>query len=208
MHIISNFPKMVSIQSNGKNIRSLFGDKKIIVSTGYMIPGRYQEEIIKSLAYLPDVFQIVFIGFCEEGYKAKLKDISSKLGVQNSFSILNPLPFDKLIPFISGADCSLVFYNKLTKNNFYCSPNKLFEALMAGLPILGTNNPLIDEIVKSNDLGETIDIVNPLAISKSIERIVNNNKLDQIRKNARKLAINHYHWELQEQKLMDIYRSL
>ena len=63
MHIISNFPKMVSIQSNGKNIRSLFGDKKIIVSTGYMIPGRYQEEIIKSLAYLPDVFQIVFIGF-------------------------------------------------------------------------------------------------------------------------------------------------
>ena len=43
---------------------------------------------------------------------------------------------------------------------------------------------MIDEIVKSNDLGETIDIVNPLAISKSIERIVNNNKLDQIRKNA------------------------
>jgi glycosyltransferase involved in cell wall biosynthesis len=206
--VLMNLPKISKFGPEEKTIKDYFPEKKIVVYTGNLAPGRNLENIARSVALLPENIEIILIGSGDSKYKSHLQEMAKAPRGSKELHIFDPLVWSKLVNFIRTADCGVAFYTKTSLNNLYCSPNKLFEYLMAGLPIVASDNPLIKEILLKNSLGLCLADIVPRAIAGAILEILASPDLEDMKTRARVLAESHYNWEVQEQKLIDLYTEL
>lgn len=94
-------------------------------------------------------------------------------------------------------------------NHINAQPNKLFEYMSAGIPVIASDFPLWREIVGSNNCGLLVDPCNPGQIAEAIDYIVANpNEAQQMGNNGRKAVIEKYNWDTEENKLLNFYQSI
>ena len=88
-------------------------------------------------------------------------------------------------------------------------PIKMFEYMLAGLPVIASNFPLWKEIIDSSNCGLTIDPKNPSEIANAIQYLLENDEIaEQMGKNGRKAILEKYNWEAEGLKLIEIYNKL
>jgi glycosyltransferase involved in cell wall biosynthesis len=88
----------------------------------------------------------------------------------------------------------------------YCLPNKLFECLMAGLPVVVSNLPEMARIVSDWEVGVVVEDPSPAGLQRGIERLMT---MDQGTLNANvSAAAQSFSWETQERVLLGAYRGL
>jgi len=113
---------------------------------------------------------------------------------------------DILLDYTSSADFGFLFYENTCLNHYYCSPNKMFEYLMAEIPVIVSNLYEMKRLVESNKIG-TVAKENTLdGLKDAIDKAV---KLDQeeLKNNIQKLKT-IYNWEEQEKVLIKLYEEL
>jgi len=210
MIVLMNLPKLSSLTKSHRQIRkeSGFLNKKLVVYAGGLSAGRHLEEIISAFRKLPETHALAYIGYGSEEYKACLIDLARDACVSSRFKILPPVRWSDIPEYISSADCALALYEKCSINNIYCSPSKLFDAVIAGVPVVGTNNPLIVEVLGELDAGETIGVGTPAAIAEAIDKLIARDNTKDRRAQIASAAIAKYTWERQEEVLVDLYAKL
>jgi len=111
-----------------------------------------------------------------------------------------------LLSYTSSADYGILFYEDTCLNHRYCSPNKIFEYLMAGLPVLTSNLYEIRRLVESEGVGivaqeNTVESFREAVIAslKQDYSAIQSNVF-----NARKI----YCWEEQEKVLKAVYENI
>ncbi|MDJ0696057.1 glycosyltransferase family 4 protein [Mastigocoleus sp. MO_188.B34] len=88
-------------------------------------------------------------------------------------------------------------------------PVKMFEYMSAGIPVIASNFPLWKEIIEGNKCGICVDPMNPKAIAKAIQWIVDNpNEAKRMGENGRKAVEEKYNWENEADKLRALYKEL
>lgn len=88
-------------------------------------------------------------------------------------------------------------------------PIKMFEYMLAGLPVIASNFPLWKEIIEDCNCGLTVDPKNPSEIATAIDFILSNNyKAEQMGKNGRKAVLEKYNWDAEAKKLIGVYQVL
>jgi starch synthase len=96
----------------------------------------------------------------------------------------------------------------LCKNFYYALPNKIFEYLVAGLPIVGADFPEVRRIVNRYEVGLCFDPYDPKSIARQINRMVENPDLiRKFRQNATAALID-MHADREWQQLADLYKRL
>lgn len=208
--VIMNLPKLSYLRNGNRNIRidSGFIDKKLIVYAGGLSGGRHLEESILALLDLPEMYALAFVGFGNDGYKRQLLDLAKEAGIASRFVILPAVRWSDIPEYIRSADCALALYEKLSINNLYCSPSKLFDAVIAGVPVVGTDNPLIVEVLCELDAGKTIDRVTPPAIAQAVKELLTDSNAKNRRACLAENARARYTWESQEQILIGCYTGM
>lgn len=94
-------------------------------------------------------------------------------------------------------------------NHVDAQPNKMFEYMSAGIPVVGSFFPLWKDILEVNKCGICIDPENSDEIAKAIDLLLNDDVLaKQMGENGRKAVIEKYNWSVEEEKLIHIYRQL
>ena len=94
-------------------------------------------------------------------------------------------------------------------NHIDAQPNKLFEYMSVGLPVIASNFPLWKEIVEDNDCGLCVDPKSPEEIANAIEFFFNNpDKIEQMGQNGIKAVNDTYNWLVEEKKLIELYDRL
>lgn len=190
-----------------RNVRNDIGvsnDDRIGVYFGDMHDGRYLEEIIRSIDYVPDNVHLALVGPCGEDYKEKLENVRATCQHADRVHLIGAIPPRELIGYISGADFSLVLFQKVPLNNLLCSPNKLFESLRAGLPLLVTDNPLLRKLVEGEQVGFVMTSEpTPESIGSSIKLLLDGD-MEQFRLNCRRAAA-RYTWEVEKNRLLAMY---
>lgn len=99
--------------------------------------------------------------------------------------------------------------NKPIEAAINSQPNKMFEYMNAGLPVVASNFPLWKEIVEKYDCGICVDPLDPKEISEAIIYLLNNNDVaERMGQNGKKVVENHFNWSNEEKKIQTIYKNL
>ncbi|RJP50886.1 MAG: glycosyltransferase [Anaerolineaceae bacterium] len=193
-----------------RNLRAEFGglDAKIVVYAGAINPGRHIEEIVESISLLPPDFVFAIVGFVTNDYRKSLELLINRLGIHQRVAFLPPVKWSDISDYISTADCALALYEMNSLNNCYCSPSKLFDAIMAGLPVIGTDTPLMREVLSTHDVGMCISHINASSIATAIRTIVERKDLLLLKSRLRELGREKYNWEAQEDSFLRFYENL
>lgn len=94
-------------------------------------------------------------------------------------------------------------------NHLEAQPNKMFEYMSAGIPVIASHFPLWREIIEGNDCGLCVDPENSQAIADAIDYLSENKEeARRLGENGLSAVTTLYNWEAQEQILLSIYDGL
>jgi len=94
-------------------------------------------------------------------------------------------------------------------NHIDAQPNKMFEYMSAGVPVIGSYFPLWKQIIEGNQCGLCVDPADPQAIGSAIDYLVTHpDEAEQMGRNGQKAVLEQYNWDNEEQKLLDFYNLL
>lgn len=133
--------------------------------------------------------KIVWIG--DGQLKEKMVKFKNEIQLENLI-ILDLMPKNKLVAIVQHALISLVPLKDVKILNT-SSPNKFFESLAAGVPVIQTTSGWMNDYVKNNNVGFSIDPNKPVALSdKLIEIFDSPNLLSEMKLNAIQIAIKEF----------------
>jgi glycosyltransferase involved in cell wall biosynthesis len=93
-------------------------------------------------------------------------------------------------------------------NHFSSQPNKLFEYMSAGVPIIASNFPLWKDIVEKRNAGICVDPQNPREIGAAINRVIHDSKAETMGKSGRKSVEEEFNWGRESEKLFELYERI
>lgn len=112
----------------------------------------------------------------------------------------------ELLEYTGSADIGLLFYEDSCLNHEYCSPNKIFEYIMAGLPVITANLFEMKRLVQSEGLGLVVETNTVEGVKNAINEITKLN-LSEFADKVQ-LASRKYCWETQETSLAKAYQGI
>jgi glycosyltransferase involved in cell wall biosynthesis len=118
---------------------------------------------------------------------------------------LSAVPQRKLLSFTAAADAGVIPYQATCLNNYYCTPNKLFEFISAGLPILSSDLPEIQKIVEGRQIGLIGDTSTPEKMALLIDDFFSNKERFVFWKANLEFVRKIICWEEEKKKLIKIY---
>jgi glycosyltransferase involved in cell wall biosynthesis len=179
----------------------------ILLYSGSITFNRGLENLIQALVYLPQCF-LVLMGYSQDKYADKLRTIAVEKGVAPRLGFFGPVPSDQVTLYAAGADLGVAPIENVCLSYYYCSPNKLFEYLLAGLPVIASAFPEMSHIIDKYGVGGTFDPSMPKDIARVATEILEApEKWKNIRERTDALAVT-FNWENESRKLIDIYQSL
>lgn len=94
-------------------------------------------------------------------------------------------------------------------NHIDAQPNKMFEYMSAGVPVIASNFPLWKQIIEGNQCGLCVDPLDPQAIAQAIDYLVTHPaEAEQMGRNGQKAVHEKYNWDIEEAKLLEFYNNL
>ncbi|MDQ2716372.1 MAG: glycosyltransferase family 4 protein [Chloroflexota bacterium] len=183
---------------------------RIALYQGVLQPDRSLDKLVHAAPHLDPGIVIVLMG---PGKKALVSDLQALIvsqGVNDRVKILPPVDYDMLLTWTASADIGLIVYASNTSLNVrWCMPNKLFEYLMAGLPILSAPLDAIAEVIKTYRTGRIVPSLAPTDIAASINAMLADPAaLAVMRRNALYVAKHEFRWEQEAKRLVQLYRRI
>jgi glycosyltransferase involved in cell wall biosynthesis len=117
--------------------------------------------------------------------------------------------YKQALELSQSADVLFATYDPTIPNHRYSSPNKLFEAMMLGLPLVVARHTSMDCLVEKADCGIAIDYGDKSALEEAFCRLAENPLLrQQLGHNARRAYEECYSWSIMETRLLSLYQQL
>lgn len=164
-------------------------------------------QTIRALEYLNPKFEvrIKLLGkFSPVAYKRKVKQLKGFEKVD----YLGWVPLEKTPFYLAQADAGIICAPP-EPNSLEAEPNKLFEYMFAGLPVIASNFPLWKKIIEGNNCGICINPLNPKEIAKAVEYLIKYpEKTRKMGENGRKAILTKYNWENEIENLLKVYKQL
>lgn len=154
---------------------------------------------------------LTMIGYTPEPVYERLKDEIDQAG--NKLTLIGKgeyINFSRILDAYLSYNYSLglVIFSNI-KHYYKTEPTKLFEYMLAGLPVVCSNFPNWKELVDQNDCGICIDPEDFEGIINAILYLKENPEIAKKKgKNGREAVLNKYNWEQEEKKLMDLYKEI
>ncbi len=147
------------------------------------------------------------------GMRAELDRMAADPRYGGRVHVLDAVPPDVLLAWVASADVDVMALQPSTLNHYLSTPNKLFESLAAGVPVVASDFPDLRRVVVDNPegpLGEVCDPGSPPAIAVAIRRVLEAPEDERRRLRARCLAAAHerWNWERESARLVALYARL
>jgi len=147
--------------------------------------GQGLEQLVQSFSFLPDHIHIATLGPVQEKPIAeKLISLAESIGVANRFHILDPVSPTDVVSYASGADIGVIPRQNSCLNNAISLPNRVFELVMARLPIAAPSLPDMKNFVTEYGIGLSFDETDPKDIARIVSEMLQPERLGEFRTNV------------------------
>jgi glycosyltransferase involved in cell wall biosynthesis len=212
IELIYNIPKSENIpQLVDPDLRkSLFGASDFVIGClGLVMRYKGYESILRALTALDDNFKLLIIGDALDPlYKDSITQYITDHGLSDRVHFTGIVPYKRALEYASVIDVGLVLFDDASWTK-YSTPNKLFEYMSLGIPIIATDLPNLSNIIDTYKCGVSVPVSNIQKLCETLRYLKDNprerNALSLNGKNAFYINFNE---EKQLSKLLDLYRSL
>lgn len=202
--LVLNTPYLQKKVERKDLFRKRFGithDKVICLYQGGLSRGRGIEVLLEAFKAVDKRFVIVFMGYGPlEGL------IREEAARHDNIFFHEAVRPDILLDYTGSADFGISTIENSCLSYYYCLPNKMFEYLMAEIPVIVSSLYEMKRIVEQENIGVVASENTPEALRRAIEKIVTLDRrllLDNIIK-----LKTYYCWEEQEKTLLQTYKEI
>lgn len=202
LYVIHNTPDVQSIDPNITVIKSKDKNKMKIVYVGILANSRMLKEIAEIVAN--DTRYEFHIG----GF-GKLESVFDEYAKKyENIYYYGKLPYAKTLALEKECDVMVAIYDPSVRNNQYSAPNKFYESLMIGKPLIMAKGTGFDDIIEQHNIGFCVDF-SKVGIEKGFQDIfIRKDNWKQIEEKATTLYNQEYSWTKMEERIKEIYSKL
>jgi glycosyltransferase involved in cell wall biosynthesis len=142
------------------------------------------------------------------GFGVHQKEVEALCVAREECTFIGRVSYKEVIERSLKSDVLFALYDPEVKNHRYSSPNKLFEAMMLGLPIIVSNGTGMSDIVERVGNGLVIPYGDADALKNAVEKLHDKKLRDTMGKKGREAYVTDYGWPVMHQRLLAVYRSI
>jgi glycosyltransferase involved in cell wall biosynthesis len=180
---------------------------RVVVYQGGFSRDRGIEQLIAAMPDVPGA-TLVLLGYGALG--AELERVAADPTTDGRVRIMAAVPPTELLDWIASADVVAMPIQPTTLNHRLTTPNKLFEALAAGVPVVASDLPGMAPIVRETGCGVLVDPTDPAAIAAALREVLATpaQVMAAWRARCSTAARETYNWERQMDGLLAEYSRL
>ena len=181
-------------------------DRPIVLYLGGLMAGRGLEELIDAIGLVPEV-QLALLG---EGVHAdRLRARVVERGLTDRIHFLPPVPSDDVVAAAASADVGVSPIVDSCLNYRYSLPNKLFQYMAAGVPVVASDFPQVRNVVEGSGAGVVVDTADPQAIADGLRRVLaHREEARRMGERGRAAVAERFNWEISARSLLEVYAAL
>lgn len=209
--VVLNSPSAQAEAVCATDVRTAAGvdkDTTLLVYAGGLGKLRNVQAAIKALPFLTDVhLAVICVPDTVHAAATQLRRVADEHAVGGRVHLLEPVAPDETVSFMSTADIGVHPMIRGVTNHEMALPNKLFDYVFAGLPVVVSDVSEMDRFVHRWGVGETFDPSDPAALATAVRTVMAD--LDGYRTRASSAELRAtYSWERQAEGISGLYEEL
>ena len=180
------------------------GNAPLILHQGAPAPDRGGEELIQALTAVPHA-HLAFLGSSPfTGFRDRLRELAVSAGVASRVHFLPSVPLSELLDWTADADVGVSMLQDTCENHRLALPNKLFEYLVAGVPVVVSDLPEVARLVREEKVGWTVPPADTAGIADALREALAGVR-DGTRSEHVRAVGARYTWAAERRRLEAVY---
>lgn len=197
--VIHNSPPAISDQLRTMNLNK---SKVKIAYVGILQDYRFLIELADVVKIIPEC-ELHIGGFGK--YEIHFENMSK---LYENIFYYGKLPYYTTLELENSCDIMTAIYDPEVDNHYYAAPNKFYEAIMIGKPLIMVGNTGMSEIVTEFGLGEVIEF-STQGLEKAIRNLINRKaEWPEISAKMKAIYTKYYSWSEMESRLVQFYEEI
>jgi|YNPMSStandDraft_1061717.scaffolds.fasta_scaffold40324_1 glycosyltransferase involved in cell wall biosynthesis len=184
------------------NFLSEMREEDYFAYVGVLYPDRGLEQITE--ASLIAGVRLVLAGF--GSFEEYCREMTKKF---RNIEFLGKIPYERTLEIERNALAIIALYDPNFRNNRLAAPNKLYEAMMLGRPLITNRGTLVGELVEKERIGVVVTYGDTQELAQALKQLRDNpEEREAMGRRARRLYEERYSFEKQAGRLREVYREL
>lgn len=209
--LVANYPSREA-STRRLELRSLPGAESIpaaapiLLHIGLYVNDRGIEQVMEALREVPGV-HFVLLGAGDRAGLARRQ--AAAIGVGDRVHPLPKVPGDDVVAYARSATLAVVPVVGGGLSYTWSLPNKLFQSMAAGLPVVASDLPEIGAVVREADAGMLVDPRRPDEIAAAVRQLLGDDALrTRLGVNGARAVTRRYNWSVAGKALLDAYAGI
>ncbi len=196
-----------------RELLALPASTRIVLYQGRVMGDRGIEQAMDAILEVPQAV-LVIMGFGNQNGDQSTRDPyvarTRETPWQGKVFVVDPVPPTELLPWSASADVMVMAVQPRSENHRYMTPQKLWEALAAGVPVVAADMPGFRNVVGSVGCGVLVDPTSPTDIARGMRDLfdLGAEGLRAVGDTGLAAAHDRYNWEVQAEVLESVYARL
>lgn len=194
---LKNVNQQFQIQENVAS-----SDRIKITYVGNLVEDRYIMQVLALVDKFP------YAEFHIGGMGVLAKEIKKIAFEKNNVFFYGKMNYSDVLALEMRSDLLFAFYDPNVKNHRYAAPNKFYEALALGKPLIMFHHTGMDEVIEEYHIGAVCEATEE-GIYQAIHKLIEEKEQwPEMSKKMKELFQNNYSWDIMEKRLVKAYRGL
>ena len=207
--LVLNAPSRTRIQvtessPSVRKVCNLAPEVPLVIYSGGIHISRGMDLLVASLEFMPDV-HLAMTTNRQSWYIEELKSKATAFGASNRLHFVPYVSPEEVVPYISTANIGISPLPADVVNYDLALPNKLFDYIQAGLPLVVSNCSEVSKLLERFPLGLTFDWQDPKALAGAVTSVLSQTEEILARYQDLKSELQEFTWEAQEIELHKAY---
>ncbi len=209
--VIGNYPEISSFRLDSCDIHAKAAPESIIaIHAGALRASYAAEQLLDAMKLVAEVIpNVKFIALGGVAGSLSNMNLVAALSKAGILELAEQIPPSGVARWLAISDIGISLVLPIDRSHFLAAPQKLYEYLAMGLPVVGANVPTIQKVLVENDCGLVVDPTSPTEIASAIIRLAQDEDLrNKMSENGRRAAETRFNWENEASILRAVFQSL